>query len=104
MEWGWWAPSRVELDILLDYLQKHAQEPIDAAKYPDLNTQAGQAFSTFCVQCHALPDPRQHTAQEWPAVVGRMRGHGGGNGKVRPGQDDDGEIIDFLRRHGRTRE
>jgi len=98
------APSRVELDILLDYLQKHAQEPIDAAKYPDLNTQAGQAFSTSCVQCHALPDPRQHTAQEWPAVVGRMRGHEAAMGKFVPDKTTTAEIIDFLRRHGRTRE
>jgi cytochrome c2 len=96
------APNRQELEILLAYLQKHAQEPIDAAKYPDLNTQAGQAFSAICMQCHALPDPRQHTAQEWPAVVGRMRGNMTTMGKIVPDETTTEEIIDFLRRHGLT--
>ncbi|MFZ5615273.1 MAG: hypothetical protein ACOY4L_10705 [Pseudomonadota bacterium] len=86
------APNRVELDILLDDLQKHAQKPIDAAEYPDLNAPAGQAFGTACVQCHALPDPRQHTGQEWPAVV-RARGD---DGQGRPGPDDDGGDFRLL--------
>ncbi|CUB07480.1 hypothetical protein [Tepidiphilus thermophilus] len=98
------APNSAELDILLDYLQKHAQQPIDAAEFPDLNTRAGQAFGTICAQCHALPDPRQHTEQEWPAVVGRMRGHEAAMGKFVPDKTTTAEIIDFLRRHGRTRE
>lgn len=93
------APNRVELDILLDYLRKHAQKPIDAAEYPDLNTPAGRAFSTTCVQCHALPDPRQHTGQEWPAVVDRMREHEATMGKIVPDETATAEIIDFLRRH-----
>jgi len=95
------APNRVELDILLKYLRKHAQKPIDATEYPDLNTHAGQAFSTTCVQCHALPDPRQHTGQEWPGVVDRMRGHEAAMGKVVPDQTTTAEIIEFLGRHAR---
>lgn len=93
------APDPVQLEILLGYLQRHAQKPIDAAQYTDLNTPAGQAFSTFCMQCHALPDPRQHTAQQWPAVVARMRGNMAAMGKIVPAETATQEIIDFLGRH-----
>jgi hypothetical protein len=30
------------------------------------------ALKLACRQCHVLPDPRRHTASEWPAVVARM--------------------------------
>lgn len=94
------APDGVELKILLAYLQEHAQKPIDAEKYPDLNTREGQSFSTICAQCHALPDPQQHTAQEWQSVVARMRGNIAAMGKIVPDETAIEEIIDFLRRHG----
>ena len=29
-------------------------------------------FMTFCMQCHSLPDPKLHSAKEWPAVVVNM--------------------------------
>jgi mono/diheme cytochrome c family protein len=30
-------------------------------------------FRRICSQCHVLPDPALHKAEEWPAVVDRMR-------------------------------
>jgi len=66
------APADGELEILTAYLQKHAQKPIDKTQYEDLNTPAGKLFDATCSQCHGLPDPKQHTADEWPAVVQRM--------------------------------
>ena len=68
------APSESEVETLTRYLQKHAQTPIDP-RHPALTTRAGEAFSIACSQCHALPDPRRHTAREWPAVVERMKRH-----------------------------
>ena len=97
------APDPVQLKILLGYLQRHAQKPIDAASYPDLDTPTGQAFSTTCMQCHALPDPRQHAAQEWPSVVARMRGHMAAMGKILPDETATDEIVDFLQRHSTAR-
>jgi len=96
---GVMAPDPVQLKILLGYLQRHAQKPIDAASYPDLDTPAGRAFSTTCMQCHALPDPKQHSAQEWPSVVARMRGNMAAMGKTVPDEKTASEIIDFLQRH-----
>jgi hypothetical protein len=67
------APSAEETRTLVAYLRRHAQTPLDPALYPELKRPAGEAFRLACSQCHALPDPRRHTAQEWPAVVARMK-------------------------------
>lgn len=68
------APTNGEVGTLAEYLQKHAQREI-APEHPALKTEAGKMFSIACSQCHALPDPQQHTAAEWPGVVRRMSGH-----------------------------
>ena len=68
------APTASESATLVAYLQKYAQKEI-APGHPALKTEAGRMFSIACSQCHALPDPSQHTAREWPVVVERMKGH-----------------------------
>lgn len=67
------APSREETETLVAYLRKYAQKPLDPARYPEVNTPSGEAFRLACNQCHVLPDPKRHTAREWPKVVARMQ-------------------------------
>ena len=67
------APAAEEKAAIVAYLQRHAQKPLDPARYPELDTPAGEAFRLACNQCHVLPDPKRHTAQEWRAVVARMQ-------------------------------
>lgn len=97
---GFEVPTEAELKTLTEYLQKHAQRPIDTAKYADLSTPAGKLFSTTCSQCHALPDPKQHTAQEWPSVVLRMQTNMTAMGKPVPDEAKTKAIIGFLQQHG----
>jgi len=66
------APSDEEAGVLLAYLQRSAQKPIDPKKYPEMLAPEGRSFKLACEQCHVLPDPQRHTAAEWPAVVARM--------------------------------
>lgn len=66
------APSVEETDLLVGYLRKYAQTPLDPKKIPAINTPAAEPFRLACQQCHTLPDPRRHTVAEWPAVVARM--------------------------------
>ena len=66
------APSPEESRVLVAYLKKFAQKPLDPAKIPEINQPSAEAFRLACQQCHTLPDPRRHTAREWPAVVARM--------------------------------
>ena len=66
------APTSEEAPVLLAYLRKHGQKPIDPKKYPEIYNAEGQSFKLACEQCHVLPDPMRHTAAEWPGVVERM--------------------------------
>ena len=66
------APSEQEAGVLLAYLRRNAQKPIDPKRYPELASAEGKSFKLACEQCHVLPDPMRHTAAEWPAVVARM--------------------------------
>ena len=67
------APSEDEARIIVAYLRKHAQRPLDPKRYPEVNRPSGEAFRLACNQCHVLPDPKRHTAAEWPKVVARMQ-------------------------------
>jgi len=67
------APSVEEQATIIAYLQKHGQKRLDEAKYPEVNTPAGESFRLACRQCHVLPDPQRHTAAEWRVVVARMQ-------------------------------
>jgi cytochrome c5 len=65
------APTQPEADAILAYLREHAMPGAEPEALP-----AGEgrdAFRRACSRCHALPDPGQHTPEEWPGVVERMR-------------------------------
>lgn len=103
------APSAHERATLVRYLQKHAQKEIDPGKYPDFRSPAGQIFAIACSQCHVPPDPKRHTAREWPRVVERMQRNMAWANRVTgdpllrtsPALDT-AEIIRFLQRNSRT--
>lgn len=102
------APSAEEKATLVAYLQRYGLTPIDSARYPDLATPQGKAFEIACSQCHAAPDPKMHTAKEWPKVVERMQGHMAwanrvvGEPKLRTTPVlDTKAIVRYLQRHAR---
>jgi cytochrome c2 len=66
------APADEERKAIVAYLRRHAQKPLEAAKYPALYSAAGESFRIACQQCHVLPDPARYRAAEWPVVVARM--------------------------------
>ena len=70
---GMQVPTAKETEAIIAYLRKHAQRPLDPQRYPEVNRASGEAFRLACNQCHVLPDPRRHPAEEWPAVVARMQ-------------------------------
>jgi hypothetical protein len=102
------APSRSETRTLVAYLRRHAQEPIDAARYPELAQPSTEAFRLACSQCHVLPDPRRHTAAQWRAVVARMQQNMQWMNRVVGSQPDPDEpqlrveaILAFLQKYAR---
>lgn len=101
------APTQQETAVLTQYLRKHGQKEMDL-RNPVLNNEAGKMYIIACTQCHALPDPRQHTRQEWPTVIERMKRHmawantvvGVDSLKTVPVLETQ-EIVRFLQRHAR---
>ena len=67
------APAEADAAAIVAYFAKHAQKPLDVARYPEVNRPFGEAFRLACNQCHVLPDPQRYSAAEWPAVVSRMQ-------------------------------
>jgi hypothetical protein len=102
------APSEDETRSLVAYLQKYAQTPLDTQRYPEVNRPSGEAFRLACNQCHVLPDPKRHTADEWPKVVARMQENMEWMNRVVGSQPVPGEpqlrieeINAFLRKYAR---
>jgi len=102
------APNDEEQRVLLAYLRKYAQKPLDETKIPEVRKPSGESFRLACNQCHVLPDPQRHTAAEWPVVVERMRTNMEWMNRVvgsKPGPTEPQlrieEINAFLARHAR---
>jgi len=102
------APNPAEQRVLLDYLNRHAQRPLDEANVPEVLRPSGESFRVACSQCHTLPDPKRYTAAQWPAVVQRMRKNMEWMNRIVGSKPDPTEpqlriedINSFLARHAR---
>ncbi len=70
-ELGVRSPTEAERMQVLRYLTGHALQVAD-----HLPAGAGrETFQAMCSRCHALPDPRAHSAADWPTVIQRMEGN-----------------------------
>jgi len=102
------APDEGESTAIVAYLRRHAQAPLDPERYPEVNRRSGEAFRLACNQCHVLPDPKRHTAEEWRGVVARMQENMAWMNRVVGSKPLPGEpqlrveeILVFLSRHAR---
>ena len=89
------VPDVRERVVILNYVLDHAMH-VASAELP-----AGPGrdlFTTTCNRCHELPDPRQHSAQDWAAVVIRMRQHMVQMLRQSPAQSQVQDIILYLER------
>lgn len=88
------APDREEREAILDYLQSHAMASVREDSLP--SGEGREAFRTVCSRCHALPDPTQHTPEEWPAVVERMLANMEKMEVSEPSEEETAAIVDYL--------
>jgi cytochrome c5 len=63
------VPTMAERFAILDYLTANALKVSGASLPPGSGR---EAFSQVCSRCHALPDPRVHSREDWPTVFARM--------------------------------
>ena len=90
------APAPQDEAILSRYLEAHAMRALAPGQIaPPLSTGAA-LYQQTCSQCHALPDPTQHTVSEWPAVVARMRKNMEIMGKWPITDQEADEIVSYL--------
>ncbi|MFQ5536012.1 MAG: c-type cytochrome [Gemmatimonadota bacterium] len=45
---------------------------VAADALPDPDSEGARLTARYCSQCHGIPSPGMHSAQEWPATVRRM--------------------------------
>ncbi len=90
------SPTADERKMLLAYLQHNALRPADLKTLGPDDTPGLSLFRTACARCHALPDPKLHTAGEWSAVVERMREHMRSMGKPVITHSERDEIVRYL--------
>lgn len=95
------SPSKSEQKTLLAYLQRHALKPASEETLGPPGAPGLTLFRQACSQCHALPDPKLHSADEWPGVVERMRKNMEIMGKPGITAQQRDEIVGYLGQHAR---
>lgn len=63
------VPTAAERFAILDYLNTNALKVSGSTLPPGAGR---EAFSQVCSRCHALPDPRVHSREDWATVYARM--------------------------------
>jgi len=92
-------PSPAQERSILGYLQSHAMRAMPEGQPPQ--GPGAALFEQTCSRCHALPDPRQHAAAGWPAVVQRMREHMQQSNVPGISEEQADQIDGFLEREAR---
>jgi hypothetical protein len=98
MEWlpaslGVKVPTPGERYEILTYLTANALKVSGAVLPPG---KGRDEFAVVCNQCHALPDPRVHSADDWPAVYARMERNMERMQVQRPGSTVSTDILLYL--------
>lgn len=89
------VPTMSERFVLLQYLTAHALRTSDPETLP-----AGPgrpAFVETCGRCHAVPDPKVHSAEDWPVVYARMEQNMDRMGVTRPTGGQPAAVLEYLR-------
>lgn len=90
------SPLAEEKETIVGYLKKHSMESISPKELPDPGSESAVLFRGRCSQCHALPNPKLHTAKEWPSVVERMQGNMESMGRKVLTENEKKEIVGYL--------
>jgi cytochrome c5 len=76
---------------------------MDPSALPDAQLPGARLVGGYCTQCHGLPNPALHSAQEWPVVAERMYSRMqlmSSSGRVQaPDAREFEAIVDYLQTH-----
>lgn len=109
---GMMGGSMMNRDQMKDMMQKMmpgmVPPGIGPEDLPDPNKAGARLLNRYCLQCHNLPSPAMHTAEEWPQVANRMfarmlmMSDMGGMGMMdieNPTVEERQEILSYLKKH-----
>ena len=63
------SPMRQMMRSMMSGVVRPGVEPQDLA---EPKSEGAKLVAQYCAQCHNLPSPGMHSAQEWPAIAERM--------------------------------
>jgi hypothetical protein len=87
------SPAPAERYEILQYLTANALK-VSGAVLPE--GRGRDAFGLVCSRCHALPDPRNHSKQDWPIVFARMERNMERMKVAPPTGEQTEQILDYL--------
>lgn len=94
-------PSAAEQDTIIDYLKEHSLKSITVGELPAQGSPGATLFKERCSQCHSLPDPKLHTADEWPGIIERMRANMKFMGRKPIAENEEKTMVKYLADHAR---
>lgn len=92
-------PSEQGKEKILSYFLEYAMPPA-----PDdipLHTEVGKLFVENCSDCHTLPSPNLHTADEWEVTASRMQENRKKMGKAEIPPESLDKILTLLKKYSK---
>lgn len=87
------APDEGDRGVVLSYLMSNGLM-VSGAELP--KGAGREEFAVVCSRCHALPDIRNHSARDWPAVFQRMERNMERMNVMPPTSDQTNRILLYL--------
>jgi hypothetical protein len=107
MDWMWagrgmMGPGMMGPGMMHGGMMQGTPAP-SAEPLPDAGSAGAKLVSTYCVQCHAAPNPALHTAKQWTDVTQRMhiRMEGGWQGVKTPTEREMRTIVSYMQKYAR---
>jgi cytochrome c5 len=94
------VPTSAERYEILKYLTTNALK-VSGSVLPA--GKGRETFSLVCSRCHALPDPRVHSKEDWPTVYARMERNMERMKVKAPSAEQAQEILMYLRSTGASK-
>jgi hypothetical protein len=102
MGWMWGGGSMMGPGMMRGGMMPGGPTP-STKPLPDADSAGAKLVSSYCVQCHAAPQPTLHTAREWTSVAERMhiRMDSGWQGIKTPSEQEMKTIVAYMQKHAR---
>ena len=76
----------------------------DISQLPEAQSPGAKLVNRYCTQCHALPNPKLHSAEGWAPTLERMNARmqwmsQNGRGIAAPADDELKTLVAYLRKH-----